>query len=135
MAKSLSQLKRLQISECQTMKEIISIEDSNKEFSENIFCQLQELELKSLPNLTKFCSRSYVEVPNLSCQRLQLEDSTKSRTTCEEIEEIDSKGNPDMVVQHFLFDNKVTSLYFFHYFNLVMHVYFHSQFNSDILSH
>ncbi|KAM5553559.1 hypothetical protein ABKV19_025670 [Rosa sericea] len=107
MAKSLSQLRRLQISGCQFLEEIVSIEESDEEIEENMFCQLQDLELKGLPNLTKFCSRSYVELPNLSSEILESEDCSKSNTICEEITETDSKGNLDIVIRHFLFDNKV----------------------------
>ncbi|KAL6198118.1 hypothetical protein ACLB2K_027910 [Fragaria x ananassa] len=95
MARSLSQVKRLQISGCQFMKVVISIEESNKELAENFFPQLQDLELNGLPNLTKFCS---------TCERL--EDCTESARIREEVEEIDSKGNMDFVIQHFLFENK-----------------------------
>nr|XP_011460230.1 PREDICTED: uncharacterized protein LOC105350266 isoform X3 [Fragaria vesca subsp. vesca] len=95
MARSLSQVKRLQISGCQFMEVVISIEESNKELAENFFPQLQDLELNGLPNLTKFCS---------TCERL--EDCTESAGICEEVGEIDSKGNLDFVIQHFLFENK-----------------------------
>ncbi|KAL6201154.1 hypothetical protein ACLB2K_024869 [Fragaria x ananassa] len=95
MARSLSQVKRLQISGCQFMEVVISIEESNKELAENFFPQLQDLELNGLPNLTKFCS---------TCERL--EDCTENAGICEEVEEIDSKGNLDFVIQHFLFENK-----------------------------
>ncbi|XP_050373052.1 probable disease resistance protein At4g27220 [Argentina anserina] len=108
MARGLSQLKRLQISGCQIMEEIISIEESNTEILENIFCQLQDLELKGLPNLTKFFSRICIEMPKPSHEKLKLEDCTKSSTTsCEEIQEIDSGRILDSVIQHFLFDIKV----------------------------
>ncbi|XP_004309156.1 PREDICTED: uncharacterized protein LOC101297685 [Fragaria vesca subsp. vesca] len=107
MARSLSQLKRLQISGCQIMEEVISIEESNQEIAHNFFPQLQDLELKGLPNLTKLCSTSYVELPNPSYERLQLEDSTATGGICEEFEEIHSKRNLDIVRQHFIFENKV----------------------------
>ncbi|KAM5553547.1 hypothetical protein ABKV19_025659 [Rosa sericea] len=107
MARSLAHLKHLQISRCQMMEAIVSIEESDEENVENIFSQLQDLELKDLPNFTKFWSRNYTALPNPSFQRLQLENCTKINTICEEIEEADSKGNLDIVIQHFLFDNKV----------------------------
>ncbi|XP_061993810.1 disease resistance protein At4g27190-like [Rosa rugosa] len=78
MARSLAQLKRLQVSGCQIMEEIVSIEESDEEIVDNFFCQLQIMELKNLPNLTKFCSRNHTELSNPSCG-----------------------------IQHFLFDNKV----------------------------
>ncbi|KAM5553433.1 putative disease resistance protein [Rosa sericea] len=106
-ARSLAHLKHLQISGCQMMEEIVSIEESDEKNVENIFCQLQDLELKDLPNFTKFSSKCYTALPNPSFQRLELENCTKTNTTCEEIEEADSKGNLDIAIQHFLFDNKV----------------------------
>ncbi|XP_061992069.1 disease resistance protein At4g27190-like [Rosa rugosa] len=105
-ARSLLQLKRLQISGCQIMEAIVSIEEFN-EIAEKLFCQLQDLEVKDLPNLTKFCSRKYTEFSNPSSGILQLEDCIKRNTIGEEIEEINSTGNLDVVIQHFLFDNKV----------------------------
>ncbi|KAL6132129.1 hypothetical protein ACLB2K_070500 [Fragaria x ananassa] len=107
MARSLSQLKRLQISGCQIMEEVISIEESNQEIAHNFFPQLQDLELKDLPNLTKLCSTSYVELPNPSYERLQLEDNTATGGICEEVEEIQSKRNLGIVRQHYIFENKV----------------------------
>ncbi|XP_004305901.1 PREDICTED: disease resistance protein At4g27190-like [Fragaria vesca subsp. vesca] len=106
MARSLSQLKRLQISGCQIMEVIILIEESSQEIAENFFPQLQDLELKGLPNLTKFCTTSYVDLPNPSCKRLRLDSCTESGGICEEVEEIDAEGNLDIVIQHFLFENK-----------------------------
>ncbi|PRQ37014.1 putative P-loop containing nucleoside triphosphate hydrolase, leucine-rich repeat domain, L [Rosa chinensis] len=105
-ARSLLQLKRLQISGCQIMEAIVSIEEFN-EIAEKLFCQLQDLELKDLPKLTKFCSRKYTEFSNPSSGRLQLEDCIKRNTIGDEIEEINSTGNLDVVIQHFLFDNKI----------------------------
>ncbi|PRQ37003.1 putative P-loop containing nucleoside triphosphate hydrolase, leucine-rich repeat domain, L [Rosa chinensis] len=107
MARSLAQLKRLQVSGCQTMEEIVSLDESDEEIVDNLFCHVQDLELKDLPNLTKFCSRNYTELSNPSIGKLQLVDCNKTNTTCEEIEEIDSTRSLDIVIQHFLFDNKV----------------------------
>ncbi|KAM5553551.1 hypothetical protein ABKV19_025662, partial [Rosa sericea] len=78
MTKSLPQLKRLQVSGCQIIEEIVSVEESDEEIVDSFFCQLQILELKDLPNLTKFCSKN--------CTKL---------------------SNPSSGIQHFLFDNKV----------------------------
>ncbi|XP_061989737.1 uncharacterized protein LOC133708286 isoform X2 [Rosa rugosa] len=77
MARSLAQLKRLEVSGCQIMEEIVSIE-SDEEIVDDFFCQLQILELKDIPNLTKFCSRNHTEL-----------------------------SNPSFGIQYFLFDNKV----------------------------
>ncbi|KAM5553561.1 hypothetical protein ABKV19_025672 [Rosa sericea] len=106
-ARSLAQLKRLHVSECQIMEEIVLIEESDEEIAENLLCQLQDLKLKDLPNLTKFCLRNYTELSNPSSGKLQLVDCNNTNTTCEEIEETDSTRNLDIVIQHFLFDNKV----------------------------
>ncbi|XP_061994519.1 putative disease resistance protein At4g19050 isoform X2 [Rosa rugosa] len=106
MARSLAQLKHLQVSGCQTMEEIVSVQESDEEIVHNLFGQLQDLELKDLPNLTKFCSRNYTELSNPSSGKLQLVDCNKTNTTFEEIEETDSTRNLDIVIQHFLFDNK-----------------------------
>ncbi|KAK9931563.1 hypothetical protein M0R45_018835 [Rubus argutus] len=102
-ARSLRQLKRLQISGCQIMEAIISIEESDEEIEENVFCQLQDLELKDLPNLTLFCS-SRSSKPD----KFTFDSVNRSSTICE-IEESDSKGNQDIVIQlqPFLFDKKV----------------------------
>ncbi|KAM5553557.1 hypothetical protein ABKV19_025668 [Rosa sericea] len=105
-ARSLAQLKRLQTSGCQIMEAIVSTEGFD-EIAEKLFCQLQDLELKDLPKLTKFCSRKYTDFSNPSSGRLQLEDCIKTNTIGEEIEEINSTRNLDVVIQHFLFDNKV----------------------------
>ena len=108
------------------MEAIVSIEESDEEIAENMFCQLQDLELKDLPNLTQFCSsRSYTKMLNPSFERLQLQNSSKpgnfifdsvnkSSTICE-IEESDSKGNHEIVIQlqPFLFDKKVNYTFFF----------------------
>ncbi|KAM5553431.1 putative disease resistance protein [Rosa sericea] len=102
MARCLAHLKHLQISGCQIMEEIVSIEESKEENTKNLFCQLEDLELKDLPKLTKFCSSL-----NSSSERMKLEDYTKSSTISEEIEETDSNGILDIVIQQFLFDNKV----------------------------
>ncbi|XP_061993813.1 disease resistance protein At4g27190-like [Rosa rugosa] len=104
MARSLAQLKRLQVSGCRIMEEILSIEESDEEIVDNLFCQLQDLELKNLPNLTKFCSRNY-SYPAFG--KLQLADCIKTNASHEEIEETDSTRNLDVVIQHVLFDNKV----------------------------
>ncbi|XP_004300901.1 PREDICTED: disease resistance protein At4g27190-like [Fragaria vesca subsp. vesca] len=106
-ARSLAQLKHLQISGCQIMEAIVSTQTSDDEVAEKLFRQLQDLELKDLPTLTKFCSRNYTEFSNIYSGRSQLNDCIIRNTICEEIEEIDATANLDNVIQHFLFDNKV----------------------------
>lgn len=98
MARSLVQLTHLQISGCPILEDIISTTVSDEENMENVFSKLQHLELESLPNLTRFCSRSCMEFPSLEIQQL---DNRK------EIEEMDSKEKLEDMVEHCLFDKKV----------------------------
>ena len=64
-AKSLVQLKKMSVSECERMTEVVTGEGG--EASEVItFTQLTYLKLDCLPNLSGFCSRSYsFEFPSL----------------------------------------------------------------------
>uniref|UniRef100_A0A2N9EHJ0 Uncharacterized protein n=1 Tax=Fagus sylvatica TaxID=28930 RepID=A0A2N9EHJ0_FAGSY len=64
-AKSLVQLKKLSVSECESITEVVAGEGG--EGNEVItFSQLTYLKLDCLPNLTSFCSRSYsFEFPSL----------------------------------------------------------------------
>ena len=64
-AKSLIQLKKLSVRECESITEVVAGEGG--EGNEVItFSQLTYLELDCLPNLTSFCSRSYsFEFPSL----------------------------------------------------------------------
>ncbi|KAK9927547.1 hypothetical protein M0R45_024728 [Rubus argutus] len=62
MAKSLVELKHLEVSTCEIMEEIVSTRDqSNEETIDNIFCKLESLTLDGLPNLARFCTRGYIE--------------------------------------------------------------------------
>ncbi|KAK3227641.1 hypothetical protein Dsin_007503, partial [Dipteronia sinensis] len=64
-AKSLVQLTRLKIRECEMIEEIIT-HVGNKVEDRIIFNQLEYLELHSLPKLTSFCSRNHtIEFPSL----------------------------------------------------------------------
>ncbi|KAK3227640.1 hypothetical protein Dsin_007502 [Dipteronia sinensis] len=63
--KSLVQLTRLKIRECEMIEEIITYVD-NEVADRIIFNQLEYLELHSLPRLTSFCSRNLtIEFPSL----------------------------------------------------------------------
>ncbi|KAM5553520.1 disease resistance protein [Rosa sericea] len=94
MARSLVQLTHLQISGCQTMEEIVSINESDEKHMKDMFSKLQHLELKDLPTLTRFCSRSCIGFP--SSEILLLENYN-------EVEERDSREN----LGNALFDEKV----------------------------
>lgn len=56
MARSLVQLKHLQVSECKNMEEIILSKGYSEENMDNMFSKLENLELNSLPYLARFCS-------------------------------------------------------------------------------
>ncbi|XP_040375113.1 disease resistance protein At4g27190 isoform X2 [Rosa chinensis] len=94
MARSLVQLTHLQISGCQTMEEIVSTNESNEKHMKDMFSKLQHLELKDLPILTRFCSRSYIGFPSSGIFQLE---------SYNEIEERDSTENLETA----LFDEKV----------------------------
>lgn len=111
MAKSLVQLKHLEISRCLIMKEVVSLNKSGGEDMENIFSKLNHLQLQHLPNLTRLCSGSYIELQSL--ETLHLEDCTKLERFISDpmtSEEWDSKKDLETPIQYFLFDNKVNKL-------------------------
>ncbi|XP_004299760.1 PREDICTED: uncharacterized protein LOC101304479 [Fragaria vesca subsp. vesca] len=112
MARSLVQLTHLEISGCRTMKEIVSINESDEKHMKDMFSKLQHLELRGLPTLTRFCSRSCTGYPSLEILQ-QLENY-------DEVEEMDSREN----IQNVLFDAKVIELFvlsicFFHHLYLM----------------
>ncbi|XP_062026989.1 disease resistance protein At4g27190-like [Rosa rugosa] len=62
MAKSLVELKHLEVSRCAIMEEIVSARDqSNGENIDIKFCKLESLILDKLPNITGFCTESCTE--------------------------------------------------------------------------
>ncbi|KAM5572916.1 disease resistance protein [Rosa sericea] len=64
MAKSLVELKHLEVSRCAIMEEIVSTRDqSNEENIYIMFCKLESLTLDQLPNLTRLCTESCTEFP------------------------------------------------------------------------
>ncbi|XP_062016420.1 uncharacterized protein LOC133732843 [Rosa rugosa] len=111
MAKSLVQLKHLEVHNCQIMEEIISTKESGEEMTtKDIFCKLNHLQLQHLPQLTRFCVGNYIEFPSLEI--LHLEDCTKLETfifdhAMIKSAETDSKDNLETPGPYFLFDDKV----------------------------
>ncbi|KAL6286198.1 hypothetical protein ACE6H2_010588 [Prunus campanulata] len=116
MARSLQQLKHLEISKCQIMEEIVSTSENGQEHTDKMFCKLKHLQLQYLPSFTRFCSGHYIEFPSL--ELLHIEDCPKlgtfifnarseSITIGKQTEERDSKENLETVIPYFLFDEKV----------------------------
>ncbi|CAN6682272.1 unnamed protein product [Malus baccata var. baccata] len=111
-ARSLVQLKYLEVENCYMMEEIVSTQEYGEENAAGMFCKLQHLKLTNLQILSRFCSGSYIEFPSLesleivNCNVLETficEPRSKSITVCRETKE-DLKKT---VVQYFLFDDKV----------------------------
>ena len=86
MARSLVQLTHLEVSNCQTMQEIVSIADSDEMHMKGLFSKLQHLELQDLPILTRFCSRSYTGNPSGENLRLENDNIIEERDCREELE-------------------------------------------------
>lgn len=124
MVRSLVQLKHVEISECQIMKEIVFLEECSEANIDDMLPMLPKLEqlvLNDLPNLTRFCSGSHIEFPSL--EQLHLEKCTKLETFIsyplrksiaidKEIEEKDKEENLETVVACFLFNKKVIQTIF-----------------------
>ncbi|XP_068340205.1 probable disease resistance protein At4g27220 isoform X4 [Pyrus communis] len=111
-ARSLVQLKYLEVSGCHMMEEIVSTQEYGEENADGMFCKLQHLKLQYLQILSRFCSGNYIEFPSLesleivNCNVLETficKPKSKSITVRRETKE-DLKKT---VVQYFLFDDKV----------------------------
>ncbi|XP_024186066.1 uncharacterized protein LOC112190808 isoform X2 [Rosa chinensis] len=110
MARSLVQLRTLNISGCTNMVEIVSTQENDKENNiVNMFSKLESLTLEELPSLVRFCLGSYAEFSALE-EVLISNGQGKSTTITKEIEDGDSKDHlgVDNAVRYFLFDEKVT---------------------------
>ncbi|XP_060671352.1 probable disease resistance protein At4g27220 [Ziziphus jujuba] len=105
MAKNFVQLKKLRICRCQNMVEIISTEEYNgieENIDNNIFANLESLELNTLANLETFCSpATYLKFSSLNS--LDIKDCTKLGPF---IHGGVSKNIRDDAL-HYLFDEKV----------------------------
>lgn len=101
------------------MEEIVSTKgESDEENTENIFCNLNHLQLQNLPKLKRFCSGNFIKFPSL--EMLHLEDCIEFRTfisdppmisdnitICKDNEETNLKDNLENAGQYSLFDEKV----------------------------
>lgn len=59
MARGLVQLKHVEISECQILKEIMFLEECSEANIDDMLPKLEQLVLRDLPNLTRFCPRMH----------------------------------------------------------------------------
>jgi hypothetical protein len=116
MAKSLMQLTKLEVDDCEEMIEIVESNESDDSRNEIEFKCLKHMKLSALPRLRGFCSGTRMvtfpslETLSMNCTLLEtfiFDPMGKSSTIRKEIEESDSKENLQTVVPHFLFDEKV----------------------------
>ncbi|KAL6201156.1 hypothetical protein ACLB2K_024871 [Fragaria x ananassa] len=113
MAKSLMQLTKLEVRDCEEMIEIVASSGNDVARNEIEFKMLKHLELSALPSLKGFCSGTHtVKFPSLEnllmsgCTQLEgfiLDITTDKNRLGNEIEDIESAR----LMQRFLFDNKV----------------------------
>lgn len=119
--KTLLQLKKLQIEDCEFMEGIILAEEFVEEMMNKIlFPNLNELNLKNLPNLTRFCDGHLIDfccLAKLSIEECPAFKTLVSNPLCADImvskkpKEVDLDRNQDTASPP-LFDEKVNfSLY------------------------
>ena len=120
-ATSLVYLRRLHVSDCKAMEEIVFIEESTQEamaFGTISFPKLETLELENLPNLKKFCAGDCVDCSSLlklginDCPKLR-EFPTNSMPPTENENIVDLLDQED---KQLLFNPKVTLFVFFFLF-------------------
>ena len=122
MAESFVHLEFLEISNCKFMEGIIIIQEERK--SSTLFPKLNQLKLKGLPKLTRFCDFSgySIELPSLS--RMEIQNCPKMQTfasdsPCADMQAIEEpeKVNTEETI-HSFFDEKViySSFCFFYSF-------------------
>ncbi|PRQ21217.1 putative leucine-rich repeat domain, L domain-containing protein [Rosa chinensis] len=111
MAKSLVELKHLEISTCHSIEEIVSTGECGEENMDNMFNKLEDLKLCDLPNLARFCTASYIEFQALKNLEIVKCSNMGAFITCKEIEQWDAEENLDLksetVVRYCLFNEKV----------------------------
>ncbi|RXH91585.1 hypothetical protein DVH24_020608 [Malus domestica] len=99
MARNLVQLKKLKITGCESMEEIVSTKEYGEEKTDVMFCKLQHLGLGDLPKLSRFCSAS-CNVQFSSLESLEIQN-------CEELKGFVFDPKPETEEVYFLFDDKV----------------------------
>nr|XP_048326181.1 disease resistance protein At4g27190-like [Ziziphus jujuba var. spinosa]XP_048326182.1 disease resistance protein At4g27190-like [Ziziphus jujuba var. spinosa] len=81
MARNIVQLEHLEVRGCSVMEDVLAINDKERMVKEEMLPNLEFLVLDDLPNLERFCSKSWAEFSSLArlritnCPRLEIEDS------------------------------------------------------------
>jgi len=126
-ARGLSQLEKLEVSECRIMEEILVTEELGaveETILTVLFPQLKFLILKELPILKRFCKASNIKFLSLKllvidhCPKLKTFISkpiSLGMTTNKELEEMNADESPHTVVQP-LFNEEVNLFYLFSLF-------------------
>ena len=114
MAESFGNLKKLEISNCKLMEEIILTEGLDVEGKSKMqFQKLESLSLKDLPKLAQFCNINLLKCPAL--KRLLIDNCTKLKTF------ISNVGINSRRINSAFFDKKVVlSLFFLFIFAYVI---------------
>nr|XP_011464414.1 PREDICTED: probable disease resistance protein At4g27220 isoform X2 [Fragaria vesca subsp. vesca]XP_011464415.1 PREDICTED: probable disease resistance protein At4g27220 isoform X2 [Fragaria vesca subsp. vesca] len=103
MAKSLVELKHLEVSECVIMEEIVSTRDQlNGENIDIVFCKLETLKLYDLPNLARFCTESSIELSLVKKFDMELGASIVDPTSSKKLD-----GKSGTAVLTCLFDAQI----------------------------
>ena len=107
MIESLAQLKKLEISNCKSMEEVIATQELGRETvgGNILFPKLEFLKIKCLPKLTRFCTGSFIEFPSLKVLHLE---------SCHQLKRFifDSMSSNVALLDHALFDQKVTCFFY-----------------------
>jgi len=126
-ARGLSQLEELEVSECRIMEEIVVTEELGaveETILKVLFPQLKLLILKELPILKRFCKGSNIKFPSLKdlridhCPKLKTFISKRvslGMTANKELEEMNADESPYTIVQP-LFNEEVNLFYLFSLF-------------------
>ena len=111
MAKSLVELKTLEVMSCKNMEEIVlsTRGEDGEENVDNLFPKLQCVRLQSLPKLVRFCTSNYIEFSSL--EELEL-------VGCYELESFicdplnsGEKDREETTLEYSLFNEKVRACF------------------------
>ena len=106
MIKSVAQLKKLEISNCKSMEEVIAAQELGGETVGNfLFLKLEFLKIKCLPKLMRFCTVNFIEFPSLKVLCLE---------SCHRLKRFiaDSMSSNEALLNYALFDQKVTCFFY-----------------------
>ncbi|XP_048326172.2 disease resistance protein At4g27190 isoform X2 [Ziziphus jujuba] len=83
MARNIVRLQHLEVRGCSVMEDVLAINDKERMVKEELLPNLKFLVLDDLPNLKRFCSKSWAEFSSLArlritnCPKLKIEDSIR----------------------------------------------------------